>query len=86
MGSFRWEICDTRSLSGRSLLWVDFPSCKMGQLMDWGEDEIDGYSVILEGMSLSEGFRCYCQGMRKICVSKKVEIWLYVCFMRHISL
>ena len=34
---------DTQSLSGCSLLWVNFPLCKMDQLMGRGKDEINEY-------------------------------------------
>jgi len=37
-------------------------------------------------MSLSEGVWLLLQGMRKLYVYKKVEIWLYVYIVRHISL
>lgn len=43
VGGFRWEVCDTQSLSGCSLLWVNFPLCKMDQLMGRGKDEINEY-------------------------------------------
>lgn len=65
VGEFRWEICGTRSLSACSLPWVDFPLCKMGQLMGWDEDGVDEYLVILGGRSQSEGFWLLLQSTRE---------------------